>query len=385
MRNLKPTKIIFLTMFFYAVHIGMTAYVNSSFAEGLGLSNMHVSLVYIAGALITILSLFIVPRLTNKIGNRKTLITLFSLVIVSLLCFIHSSSIFLVIPFLALYLGMHSVILFELDVLLEHFSDESLTGQIRGAFLTVLNIAWTISPFLAGYILDQSGFQNIYIIGLAATILVAIVIAGSFKKQSINKTHIQTPREAFHTITKNKDLFGVFSLSTLLQYFYAVMIIFSPIYLNTIGFSWTEIGLIFALMHIPFLLLEYPLGRLADKYIGEKEIMIIGLVVMAIACLGFLYTTEPAFMIWAGIFIISRIGASFLETGTETYFFKKVEHDDVEIISSFRNASPVAIILGSLTGFLINFTGIDLQYVFVATSLLLLAGILPALRINDTR
>jgi len=384
MKKIKPTKIIFLAMFFFSIHLAMTAYINSSFAGSFGLSNMDISLVYIVSALVTILGLFTIPKITMKIGNRKTLIALLSLIIITLLFFIFSKSTILIVILLALYLGMHSLVFFELDVLLEHFSDESLTGRIRGALLTILSIAWTISPFLAGYILEQFGFQSIYIIGLAATVVVLVIMIMNFKKRGVARAHVQTPKEAFRILTHNVDLFGVFTLSTLLSFFYAVMIIFSPLYLHNLGFSWIEIGLLFTIMHAPFLILEYPLGRLADRKIGEKEIMIIGLVITALGCFAFLLTTKSDFITWSAILILSRIGASFLETGSETYFFKKVDHDDIEIISAYRNASPIAIILGSLTGFAVSLAGMNIHIVFVIMGILLLLGIFPALRIKDT-
>ena len=54
---------------------------------------------------------------------------------------------------------------------------------------------------------------------------------------------------------------------------YAWMVIYTPLHMLDLGFTWEEIGQIFTIMLIPFVLVEYPAGWLADKYIGETEMM----------------------------------------------------------------------------------------------------------------
>src|SRR5690606_36525455 len=139
------------------------------------------------------------------------------------------------------------------------------------------------------------------------------------------------------------------------HFFYAVAVIYMPLYLYmTIGFSWANIGFLLLLANIPFIVLGYPVGKIADEYIGEKEMMMAGLCIAALGVFGFIMSDSTSIVSWAIILIISRIGISILETTTESYFFKKKAHDDAEILSIQRNAIPLAYLIVPLLAFGIN-------------------------------
>ncbi|MEK9201838.1 MAG: MFS transporter, partial [Patescibacteria group bacterium] len=163
------------------------------------------------------------------------------------------------------------------------------------------------------------------------------------------------------------------------------MVIYTPIYLSLyIGFTWDKLGLLFTFMLLPFLLFELPLGKIADKFIGEKEILVAGLVVTALATSLISYLTTPSFILWAIILFLTRIGASAVEIMTEMYFFKHVNAVNFDTISIFRMARPISFIITPLI------TGIALGIVPYRFSFLILSGILllairPTLEIKDTR
>ena len=62
------------------------------------------------------------------------------------------------------------------------------------------------------------------------------------------------------------------------------MVIYTPIYLHEhIGLPWSDIGIIFTIMLLPFVLFEFPAGKLADGKWGEKEPPIIGIILIAVS------------------------------------------------------------------------------------------------------
>ena len=132
----------------------------------------------------------------------------------------------------------------------------------------------------------------------------------------------------------NSNICDIWVDSFLLNFFYAWMTIYVPIYLKWhIGFSWQEIGLLISIALLPFLLFQYPLGRLADKKLGEKEILILGFLVTSITLFIIPLLNTTNFFAWAGLLFATRVGASFIEISTETYFFKKVSAENVGMIS----------------------------------------------------
>jgi hypothetical protein len=195
----------------------------------------------------------------------------------------------------------------------------------------------------------------------------------------------------------------------LLFFFYSWMTIYTPLYLHkNMGFSWNQIGVILFIMLLPFVYVQFPLGRLADKKYGEKEILSIGFVIMAIFTgiiffiTGGNHVLEKTFFVlnlgnleiditwyvilWAAILFVTRIGAASVEIMCDTYFFKKVDSLDTNIISCFRMVGPAAYILGPLFATLLfTFSSFDIQYLFLVLGLIMFIGLKFSLSIKDTR
>ena len=122
-----------------------------------------------------------------------------------------------------------------------------------------------------------------------------------------------------------------------------------PLYLGkVIGLSLTEIGIIFAVMHIAFIALEIPIGRMIDKGMNEAHIISIGFLIFGSLTLVFSLTASTLLLTWIILHFVSRIGASMVETGTDTHFFKNVDADDSSAISLYRNMAPLAYLVAPL-------------------------------------
>src|SRR3989344_1018563 len=181
------------------------------------------------------------------------------------------------------------------------------------------------------------------------------------------------------------NLRRILKLDFLLNLFYFVMVIYLRLYLHSaIGFSWEKIGLIFTLMLIPFVLIEYPLGWLADKRWGEKEILTAGLIITSFATLPIAWLTSNNWLIWAGLLFLTRVGASAWETMKETYLFKHVNAGDIGVIGLSRLTAPSSYLIGALiTFFLLKI--IPLPHLFTILALLTLGGTFISRRLVDTK
>jgi len=134
--------------------------------------------------------------------------------------------------------------------------------------------------------------------------------------------------------------------------FYAVMIIYSPIYLATLGIPLTTyLSYILPIALIPLVLLPYEIGFLADSKHGEKNILIVGLLIMAVTTFLCVIVTSSNPLVWAMLLLVSRIGTSLAETMSHTYFFKKIGPEDASLTALFMNIRGVAIILVGGVGF----------------------------------
>ena len=283
-------------------------------------------------------------------------------------------------------LSTYIPISYGLDILLEaQTASEEDTGSGRSSFLTMINVAYVISPFLAGVILQSYGFPLLYSVSAVILLPFILLLAIYFKnfKTTLHKTINVLP--TIHGVYKSNDLFNIFKIQFLIRFFFAWMVIYIPIYLTqNIGFSLSDMGLIFSVILIPFVLLEVPLGRYIDKYYGEKEFLIIGFVIMSLSSASLAFITTADFAMWMLALFITRVGAAIIEIMNEIYFFKHVDESDTDTISIFRMLSPLAYILGPATGSILLLI-IPMQYMFVALGIVLLIGISSALKLHDTR
>ncbi len=378
--------LLYVINFIISFHLFLIVYFNSNFLNSEGFSNSHVSVIYIIGSILNIGALFLLPKMLKKFGNYSSVLVLIALELVAFwtLAFTDNTQATL-LAFIA-YLLIYPLILVSFDVFLERMvSDESTTGSIRGIFLTITNSALIIAPLTAGFLLDGDGFRNMYFIAGAFLIPLFIIIGWYFKGfTNLEYEQIQY-RNVINEFKEKKDLRNIFISYFSLRLFFSFMVIYTPLFLhNTIGFSFSEIGILFAIMLLPFALFEIPLGKIADKWLGEKEILVAGFIIAGLSTMAIPFITTSSFVIWATVLFITRIGASAIEIMTESHFFKHVNGEDVDTISLFRMLRPLGYIAGPMLGF-VFLSFIDIRFVFIIPSLILLLSIFPASNIEDTR
>ncbi|MBA3733004.1 MFS transporter [Patescibacteria group bacterium] len=374
---------LFLSNVFISFHYALVIYINSSFLNTI-FTNTQVSALYIIGSILDISLLLNASRILDKLGSYK-----FSLFVLILEFLTTVGLAVTTIPFLVgLYFIIHlvciSLILFNMDVFVESVSTESVTGSIRATYLTLTNITIVLAPSVIALLVFQNTYNYVYIVSAG----LMVPLFNLIKRLNFSRATSSTPiriKETLVEYLKNKNLYNIFISQFLLQLFYAYMVIYVPLYLiKIIGFSWAEVGVMFTIMLLPFVLFELPVGNLADNKYGEKEFLTIGFIVMGLPTLFISFVTAKIFWIWAVLLFITRIGASFVEISTESYFFKQVNQEKTDVISFFRLARPLSYIVGPLLATL-SLQFIPFQYIFIVIGTLMILGCHYSLAITDTK
>jgi len=349
-------------------------------------SARQVGLLFSAGALLTILILFSAPTLLRRFGALTLTVILLTLefTLVGLLAFTNITP--LVLLFFVLYRGVVASLIFVFDLFLESASPkESDTGKIRGLYWALSNTALIISPTIAGLLAGDGNFQRVYIFSSLFVIPVIIIVIHNLRGEAKN---IRAPKgmlQAIPVFLKHRDLRNILCARFLLRLFYAWMVIYIPVYLSQVlGFNWKEIGFMLTFMLLPFALFQFPAGYLADKKLGEKELLVLGFILIATFTLIFALIGQPIFILLAIILFMTRVGASLIEIMTESYFFKHVNEDDGNVISIFRATSPFAYVIGPLLGAL-ALSFVSFEAMFGILGFVMYLGIFFALQIRDTK
>lgn len=384
-------KSIYAAGFLFGLQMALAAYVNSTYLSGYWGENM-VGIIYAAGSILAFLGLSKMPVWLARFGNRRTAVSLLMANLAALAVLITTKNSLVAAAAFLVYFAANTLIIFSLDIFLEHYSSEKKTGSLRGLYLTCVNLAWVISPFLAGQILargarltDGQGFPALYSASFVIVIAVALAIAVCFKKFPDASYRRLSLRQTLKFIFSHKNITVIVSINFLLQFFYAWMVVYTPIYLHQhLGFDWLTIGKIFTVMLLPFILFQLPLGRLADKK-GEKKILIGGLIIGGLATGALFFLGHQTAAVWAAMLFLTRVGVSSVEVMAESYFFKQVHDGDPSVISAYRDMSPLSYLVAPLLAtVLFLFLPIQSLYLILG-ALFLFVGLPLASIIKDTR
>ncbi|MBU6426815.1 MFS transporter [Patescibacteria group bacterium] len=370
--------------FIYTLHLVIPMYSNSSFLS-LFADEQTVGYIYMAGAAVSIFGYLIAPSIIRRLGNYRTAISLVMIQAIIFYGLVTAQSAFTIAALFILQSAVVSLIALTLDIFLEVYTDSARVGAVRGLYTATLNTSWIVAPLLGSMLINgTNNFRNTYVAALAMLFPLLYLIYRNFPKfKDPNYTHLSPIQLAKH-IGHNRNWIKLFSANIVLQTFYAWMTVYCPIYLNkTMGFGWEQIGIILTVMLLPFPLVQFPLGKLADNRFGEKEIMSLGFLLMGLTTVGLAFIRTPNLLIWAAALFTTRIGAAAAEIMMETYFFKTVSPRDSAALGVFRITRPLSYFfapLVTMAGLLFTTN----EYMFAVVGVLTLLALYPALTIRDT-
>ena len=381
----KPLMGAYLMTLLYAFHYGLPLYASSTY---LGLTFTPSAMLGIY-ALSSVLTLVVSLRVAKYLRHFHTYqftqgVVIADIIITLALSVSHNA--FLIALFFITRFILTVFIYISLNTFVESFSPHHETGMIRGMFLTILNLGILISPFFGGQILAHSGYKVLYIVS-ACVLIPFIFLLHRFMHEipEIRYTRIEI-LQAFNRARKDRNLGPILLALFLLECFYGVMIIYSPLYLGTLGISLTSyLTIILPIALLPLVILPYELGVLADTKIGEKELLISGLLLMSVVSMAIGLTTSSSIFVWILLLTISRIGASLVETMVFTYYFKKIASKDIGLITVFSNIRTLAIIAVPVIGIVVSPLVITYpSLMFILISILLLYGAIKNIPLQDT-
>jgi MFS family permease len=375
---------VYVATFFLSLHYSIGLYVESTYLSGF-FNDTKVNTIYFVGSLATIFALVLVPKTLRRFGNYTIAIVFAIFEIISLLLLTLINSPALIAVVFVFHIIAVSILSYNLDIFIEHGSEDATTGETRGLFLTIMNLAVFFGPVIAGFLLSENQFWKVYIVSALLVLPALFIIIRKLSQFSDPDYKDVSLIEMFSLAWQNKNIRFISIANFLLQFFYSWMIIYMAIYLTKyLHFDWADISIIFGIMLLPFIFMQFPLGEVADRRFGEKEILIIGFIVTAVstASLSFLQP-QTSVLLWAAVLFVTRVGAAAIEIMTETYFFKQIQASDMSLISFFRHTRPLSFVIGTISasGFLLM---IDMRYLFLTLGIIMLTGVYFSLKIEDT-
>tara|TARA_B100000745_G_scaffold271168_1_gene198400 strand:+ start:2095 stop:3168 length:1074 start_codon:yes stop_codon:yes gene_type:complete len=344
---------------------------------------------YTIGSALAVFSFLFISRVLRKVGNAPlTLILAIAEIITLLTLGFTNNGATAIVAFVA-FLTLNPLLYLSIDIFSESLigNNESATGSKRGLTLTLMSLAAVFGPLALGLIVgeDSGNLNNTYLVSAAIFSIFILIILGRFRNFCDPVYKEVKVLDALHNFWGERDVRNVFLAHFTLQIFFSWMVIYLPLYLATeIGFTWDVIGSIIAVGLFAYVLLEYPIGLLADKYIGEKEMMATGFLILAVTSSWISFMAAAPVIAWMILMFISRIGGSLVEATTESYFFKHTTGTDANIMSFFRLTRPLAMLVGALIGSA-TLLYVPFELIFIVLGFLMVPGIFFTIHLKDTK
>ncbi len=374
---------LYVLSFVFAFTSSIPAYINSSFIKSLT-SEQAVGVFFALNAIFSLFALLFVPKLLKKFGNYKLTLYLSVMYFLTFLGLAFFQSVFLILLSFLISGAISTAIYFNFDIFIEHNSSDVITGGIRGTYLTSLNLAWLFSPWIAGIIVEEFSFRMIFFIVALIMIPVLFIITSSLKDFKDPDYKTFNMFETIKSIAPNKNIKNIITSGFMLQFFYSWMVIYGTIYLNQyVGFNFVTSGIIFSIALLPFVIVQVPLGYLADKKLGEKELLTLGYILMGVSTAIIPLIHNKSMVLWVIILFVGRTGAAIVEVMNDTYFFKQVNDKNLNVINFYRFIGSAAYVVAPIVAVILMLF-VPIYGIFYILGLLMIFSIRYTLTIKDT-
>jgi hypothetical protein len=116
----------------------------------------------------------------------------------------------------------------------------------------------------------------------------------------------------------------------------------------------------------------------------ESSFLASGIIIISLAVLAIFFLGSTKLWLWALILFFSRVGAALIETMHDSYFFKQINHKDIDIINLFRNIDPFSCLIGSAFSLLV-FNFFPIRFIFLFLAIISLTSLMPILTLKDSK
>jgi hypothetical protein len=105
---------------------------------------------------------------------------------------------------------------------------------------------------------------------------------------------------------------------------------------------------------------------------------------MGLATLAVYFITSKEVLVWALILLLTRIGAAIIQILRDSYFYKRIDANDVDLIDFFRTSYSFAYIFAAIlsTFVLLIF---PLKAIFILIAAVVFSALIPAFQLEDNQ
>ncbi len=381
-RHLRPITKLGVTYVFLSTGIAIAATIWSVYLNSF-LNNM--ALVGFLTSLFTIVEVFayllLIPVI-EKTNKAKMLILSLLFFVASYFLLSVYSNIYLVIILGALIAIFSSLRITLVGLVVRDNTEDTKVSRNEGVIYALLNSAWFIGPFIAGYIASRYGFSSVFF--LAAIFILMSVFIFNFFHIKDNRRTKEIDHHIFRVVVeffRNRERTLTYILTVAVTFWWTFIYVYMPIYIIDLGISKFWLGIFLAGVAVPLIFLDYIFGRIANKR-GFKKLFFIGFITLGIIAISSFFISN--IYIVGALLILASVSVSMIEPTSEAYFLDIIEEEERDkYYSIFTTSVNIGALLGSLpAAALLAFLPFNTLFLFYGIPMIILAFL--ALTIKDS-
>ncbi|MCT4552519.1 MAG: MFS transporter [Alphaproteobacteria bacterium] len=321
---------------------------------------------------------------------RILLITLFIRVL-AMIGMGSSKYLIIYIPFDILDIITYSISMIGLGLFIADLSTNKTLAKNEGKYYSISNIGIFLGPIIGGIIAKEygKGFAFFTAAGANALILIYLFVRCYFMDEGKihHKKHENQLEEMWKdskVYFKNKDRVKAFLMSVGLHVWWGIAIYKSLTILNK-GFSAATLGVVLGVSYLPLIINEIIVGKKVAKT-GIAIFFSRGFLFCGISAISFTLFDSMPFILLI-MFMLSNIGASYVEPLQEIYLFKACKVNEREkFLSLFNTAKSLGVMITpGLASIFLTLGGYTTMWLSIAFIMLLFALIATTINEKEIR
>jgi len=157
-------------------------------------------------------------------------------------------------------------------------------GQSLGIYNALKGAGYVVAPALGGFVVAQTNFAGLFVVSAGVGLIVlalSLVLSEPANPTELDDDDDFNLREFLAPFT-NPRLLPWYGIIVVNMFFVGILFGFVPVYLNTIGYTPFNAGIVLSLGTLAYLMVQPPAGWLADKF-GGRVTIILGLLASSVS------------------------------------------------------------------------------------------------------
>ncbi|MFT5722982.1 MAG: DHA1 family tetracycline resistance protein-like MFS transporter [Bacteroidia bacterium] len=394
MKNKPALGVIFLTTFLDLLGFGLIIPILPTFAEDLGASDMQIGLIAAIYALMNFSFSPFWGRMSDRHGRRPIILTSILITASAYLIFSQTETIIILI-LSRIFSGIGSANIGAAQAYIGDITEPKDRAKSMGFIGAAFGLGFVFGPPIGGFLKADFGIEILgYVV--AGLSLVNFIVAYFFLPESLKEKNINAKRTnimtAIMTQLKKPDISRLFFINLIFISAFSMMQVTAVLLWSDHSFfNEKQIGFVFMFIGISSALVQGLLvGRIAKRF-GEKQMLTIGLSLLAVGLFAMPFFQDDLFIPWELMAIgLIALANGFINPALMSLITKMSKPNELgQLTGLYQSFGSIGRVLGPAIGGAIY--GVSYYLPYIVGPLLLIIGfvlsrsvIIPVLNIDAT-